>query len=198
MLDYPSAQALADELWAYRLPDLPPDPPVPPVPAARKRISAAQRGALWERDQGRYGLCGQPVAYDDAVIDHIQPVAHGGLTAPENLEVAHPSCNAYKTSSPNPAHWQARVRALKAHGPPAWVVVEDGRPDAGSRWQMVLVLGFDPKTLGVWRDAHRVVAVMPTHLRALRMVWRMRGGAAPCRTCGVPLADHLEDGSCPE
>lgn len=196
LLDYPSAQALADELWAYRLPDL---PPAPPVPAVRKRISAAQRRALWERDRGQCGLCGQPVAYEDAVVDHILPVAHGGRPTSENLQVAHPSCNAYKASSPNPRAWQERAAALQRHGRPVvWFVVEERTRQRGRvSWHVEPSSEYEALRRRHWWAVARVLAQFSTRQRALRMVWKLWGAPELCGDCQRAWADHQEDGSCP-
>lgn len=196
LLDYPSAQALADELWAFRLPDL---PTAPPVPAVRKRVSAAQRRALWERDREQCGLCGQPVAYEDAVVDHVLPVAHGGPTISENLQVAHPSCNAYKASSPNPAVWRKRVAALRQHGRPVvWFVVEERTRQRGRiSWNTEPSPEYEALRRRHWWAEGRVLAEFPTRRSALRMVWKLCGAPQICGECQHAWADHREDGSCP-
>ena len=197
LLHYPSAQALAHELWVYRLPDLPPTPPIPEV---RKRISASQRRALWERDQGRCGLCGQPIAYEDAVVDHVLPVAHGGTTTPENLQVTHASCNAYKSSSPNPKTWQKRVAALQRHGQPVvWMVIEEKTRQRGRlSWHVEPSPEYEALRRRHWWAEARVLAEFPTRRRALRMMWKLHGLPEVCRDCQRAWGDHQDDGSCPE
>ncbi|MGC8490095.1 MAG: HNH endonuclease [Clostridia bacterium] len=200
LLGYPQAQALVDELWAYHLPSLPPDWSGPPSPAVRKRVSAPRRRALWERDQGRCGLCGQPVTYDDAVIDHIQPVAHGGLTTPENLQMAHPSCNAYKSSSPNPSVWRTRVAAIKRGGRPvSWLVVEETIRERGRiSWDVVPSPEYEAERRSHWWAKGRVVREFSTRRRALQMIWKLYALPELCGACQRAWADHQDDGSCPE
>lgn len=42
-------------------------------------------------------ICGgRPTAKDPLTADHIWPVAHGGLSVPENYQAAHRSCNSRK------------------------------------------------------------------------------------------------------
>lgn len=47
------------------------------------------------RDCGRCGICGEPVM-GPFHLDHIVPLAAGGTHEPDNVQLAHPTCNARK------------------------------------------------------------------------------------------------------
>lgn len=51
------------------------------------------RGAIFERDEWRCGICGKPVEPADATLDHIVPISLGGADEPSNLRLAHSLCN---------------------------------------------------------------------------------------------------------
>ena len=38
-------------------------------------------------------LCGQPVAPDDATLEHIKPLSEGGSSHMDNLAISHGTCN---------------------------------------------------------------------------------------------------------
>ena len=38
-------------------------------------------------------ICGEPVAPDDATLEHIKPLADGGSSHIENLAISHGACN---------------------------------------------------------------------------------------------------------
>lgn len=57
---------------------------------ARQTISAGLRRQVWQRDGGKCTKCGSVHAIE---IDHILPVAHGGLNTLENLRLLCRSCN---------------------------------------------------------------------------------------------------------
>lgn len=72
--------------------------------AARR---ARQRGAfledvhplvVLERDDGACGICGGDVDPHDFHVDHIDPLAQGGLHGYCNVQLAHPTCNLQKGS----------------------------------------------------------------------------------------------------
>lgn len=58
----------------------------------RANISAQMRDAVMERDFGMCRYCGRGAA----VLDHVIPVARGGMTAMDNLVAACWTCNAAK------------------------------------------------------------------------------------------------------
>lgn len=51
------------------------------------------RQAIYERDGGLCGFCGEHVPLELLNLDHIQPRGLGGPTTAENLRVAHQLCN---------------------------------------------------------------------------------------------------------
>lgn len=74
---------------------------------ARRRqlapVRSIDRLAIYERDGWRCGICSDPVDPDakwpdrmSASLDHVVPVARGGLHVVENLQLAHLRCNARK------------------------------------------------------------------------------------------------------
>ena len=74
---------------------------LPPLPAqidargrAYVRLSSLPfRAWIHQRDGGRCGICGQPVALEDMHVDHIRPRIEGGNDAVTNLRATHPVCN---------------------------------------------------------------------------------------------------------
>lgn len=70
------------------------------VPAARRRISTLDRQILLQRQNGMCNCCGEhielyPVANCDA--DHVVPVARGGETLLENMQLLAVKCHRRKT-----------------------------------------------------------------------------------------------------
>lgn len=66
---------------------------------ARQRdafVERIERRVVFERDRGMCGLCPHPVAWADASVDHILPLARGGLHSYANVQLAHRLCNARK------------------------------------------------------------------------------------------------------
>jgi len=58
---------------------------------------------LWRRDRGLCGLCGEKIDRSlvwphkmSLTVDHILPLAHGGLHAITNTQIAHAVCNSRK------------------------------------------------------------------------------------------------------
>lgn len=64
--------------------------------ARRERIPDEVRALAWERDDGRCVRCG---AEDDLQFDHVIPVAKGGGTDVENIQVLCGDCNRAKSAS---------------------------------------------------------------------------------------------------
>lgn len=62
----------------------------------RRMFSEPERMVIYNRCKGRCGICGRFVPYDEAVIDHIVPLAKSGTNAMENLQCAHSWCNLIK------------------------------------------------------------------------------------------------------
>lgn len=72
-------------------------------PASRPHISMTVRQHVYDRDGWQCQLCGgdvamtwQPTDPERPSLDHIVPVSVGGDDAPENLQLAHLSCNVQK------------------------------------------------------------------------------------------------------
>jgi 5-methylcytosine-specific restriction endonuclease McrA len=66
---------------------------------ARKRqafVEAVDPTVLFDRDQGRCGICGEPVDPANYHVDHIVPLCRGGKHSYANTQVAHPACNIKK------------------------------------------------------------------------------------------------------
>lgn len=69
----------------------------------RERIPQYLRLAAIERDGFVCQLCGGDVdSYEQIDIDHKVPVARGGATTIDNLQVSHSSCNRRKGANPWP------------------------------------------------------------------------------------------------
>lgn len=62
----------------------------------RQSIPQDVRRAVFERDGGRCAVC---EATFDLQYDHVLPVAHGGATSVENLQLLCGSCNREKSAS---------------------------------------------------------------------------------------------------
>lgn len=56
-------------------------------------VAPERRWAIWGRDGGYCGICGDPVPYREMHLDHIVPVSLGGGDEPSNLRPAHARCN---------------------------------------------------------------------------------------------------------
>ena len=52
-----------------------------------------KRQSLYRRDGGICGICGEPVPFFLASIDHIRPRSKGGSNADFNLRITHRACN---------------------------------------------------------------------------------------------------------
>lgn len=65
----------------------------------------AFRRAIWERDGGVCGFCGQPVPLEKMHLDHAVPRSLGGPTHELNLRPAHPRCN-LRANNRLPRHGQ--------------------------------------------------------------------------------------------
>ena len=67
------------------------------VPANRRQgISREMKLAVWERDGGKCCMCGSAF---EIQYDHIVPVAHGGATTIDNLQILCGDCNRAKGAS---------------------------------------------------------------------------------------------------
>jgi 5-methylcytosine-specific restriction endonuclease McrA len=54
------------------------------------------RTEIWERSQGRCGICGEGILYAEMTVDHIVPISKGGQHRLDNLQAAHRGCNSRK------------------------------------------------------------------------------------------------------
>lgn len=86
-------------------------------------LSANLRRAIWERDQGICGICGETVNWADLDIDHLAPRMIGGSDAPENLRASHHLCN-----------MKRGVKDRRQHG------IGPGRPGANSEQRVVMTV----------------------------------------------------------
>jgi 5-methylcytosine-specific restriction endonuclease McrA len=68
------------------------------------------RSLMYERDNGRCGLCGKKVEYMDMDVDHVVPASKGGANVWSNLQISHIRCNRSKGN---------RVTLSPAARPPA-------------------------------------------------------------------------------
>ncbi len=64
--------------------------------ARRRAIPDEVRAFVWRRDQGRCVRCG---AEEDLQFDHIIPVAKGGGSAMDNIQILCADCNRQKSDS---------------------------------------------------------------------------------------------------
>lgn len=67
--------------------------------ARRKPVlvaGAVCRLDVWARDNGVCGICGQSADPASWHVDHIVPIARGGIHAMSNVQVSHPTCNRRK------------------------------------------------------------------------------------------------------
>lgn len=81
--------------------------------AMNRGIPPALRGLVMKRDRGICQICLQPCERNDIHIDHIKPVAQGGLTTLQNLQTTCRRCNLTKGSGrsrPPESHIPAKVR----------------------------------------------------------------------------------------
>lgn len=68
---------------------------------AKKRgvfVEHINKRKLWDQYQGLCGLCLRPVQLDRMTVDHIVPLAKGGLHEFANAQPAHGLCNHVKGS----------------------------------------------------------------------------------------------------
>jgi hypothetical protein len=86
-------------------------------------LSTDQRRAIWERDRGICGICGEPVDWADLDIDHTVPRMVGGSDALENLRASHHLCNMNRG-----------VKDRRQHG------IGPGRPGANPDHRLIMLL----------------------------------------------------------
>jgi hypothetical protein len=54
------------------------------------------RQQFYAEANGRCAICGDPMTFDDATLDHIVPLSKGGPHTLSNLQIAHRVCNSVK------------------------------------------------------------------------------------------------------
>jgi 5-methylcytosine-specific restriction endonuclease McrA len=64
-------------------------------------VEPVSRDKVWTRDNGICGICGSPANNDDWHLDHVIPLARGGLHCYDNVQVSHPLCNMRKGKKTN-------------------------------------------------------------------------------------------------
>lgn len=66
--------------------------------ARKKRVpyESVDPAAVYRRDEGRCGICGEMTDPNDWHLDHIIPLSRGGHHLYRNVQVSHPVCNIAK------------------------------------------------------------------------------------------------------
>jgi len=67
------------------------------------RVERFDRAEIIERDGQRCHLCGKRVPLKDIHLDHLVPLSKGGAHAPDNIAVAHSTCNLRRHAGKTPA-----------------------------------------------------------------------------------------------
>lgn len=62
----------------------------------RKKLSDSDRYKVYTKYGGRCAYCGQPIAYKEMQVEHMESLARGGVDGPENYMPACRTCNHYK------------------------------------------------------------------------------------------------------
>jgi excisionase family DNA binding protein len=75
-------------------------PEVSTPPTRRRRYSMSQLVAVYQRSEGRCGICQGQVDPEQVSIDHIVAVARGGADEPDNWQLAHRRCNSSQGVEP--------------------------------------------------------------------------------------------------
>lgn len=76
------------------------------------------RNRLYGDQHGKCALCKEPMLWEESNLDHIVPLAAGGLDAWHNLQMTHIDCNSAKADtepSPEVLEYLARCRAWAKH-----------------------------------------------------------------------------------
>lgn len=66
------------------------------IASARRAIAPDLKQFVWKRDGGRCRQCGHNV---ELQFDHVIPIAYGGATTAENLQILCGPCNRRKGAS---------------------------------------------------------------------------------------------------
>lgn len=62
----------------------------------RKQYSDDVRKLVYHQAKGGCAICGKPLSYDEMTLDHIIPLAEGGMDDVSNLQCTHLQCNQMK------------------------------------------------------------------------------------------------------
>jgi len=62
----------------------------------RRKIPKKERQRVYEKFGGRCAYCGQPITYKEMQVEHMKPLARGGVDSEENYMPACRICNYYK------------------------------------------------------------------------------------------------------
>jgi 5-methylcytosine-specific restriction endonuclease McrA len=69
-------------------------------PPVRKKLTKAERQAVYEKCNGHCAYCGCEITISQMQVDHLWPISLNGLDEMKNWLPACRSCNHYKGSSP--------------------------------------------------------------------------------------------------
>lgn len=69
-------------------------------PPARRRLSKAERQAVYEKCGGHCAYCGCEITIQQMQVDHVQPISVSGEDTLDNMLPACRSCNYYKGAEP--------------------------------------------------------------------------------------------------
>lgn len=62
----------------------------------RINFSPDKKKLVYDRDGGKCALCGRPLVFEEATLDHIVPISRGGANEIDNLRITCSSCNNMK------------------------------------------------------------------------------------------------------
>lgn len=65
----------------------------------RKQISRSIKTAIYNKAGGRCQICGAPLTFEEATIDHILPISRGGKNEEDNYAVVCSACNTRKSNN---------------------------------------------------------------------------------------------------
>lgn len=66
--------------------------------ANRKIFSDYEKKTIYANGNGRCGICGKPIDFDDMTVDHKIPLSKGGTNEFSNLQPACHCCNLIKNN----------------------------------------------------------------------------------------------------
>ena len=64
----------------------------------RRKLTKAERQAIYDKCHGYCAYCGRPLEYKDMQVDHVIPLYNGGRDELDNMLPACRSCNHYKAT----------------------------------------------------------------------------------------------------